>query len=338
MESLSFDKRVSVVIPVYNAEDNIEPLLDALLGQTRAPDEIILIDDGSSDSSRAKIEAYLPKYSKIKYFFQSNQGCAGARNSGWRKASGEVCVFTDDDCLPEPNWLEEMLKPFADPGISAVGGIYKTLRPQIPMAAFIGLEFEYKYRKIEGEVDCHATYSLAVYRQVLEEVGGFNTKYGNPCADDWDLTYKITYKHRLVVQKSAVVGHYHPEKLWPYIRTQYRRAINRIRLYQDHPLKKKGDSFTNPWIPFHLLATVAFFGLWPLYLSPIGAFKVAGLQILCFLLSLDPGLSAYLFAKGGFKVGFYGAAAQFLRNCSWILGIGSSYLELFRLKLARGSH
>jgi glycosyltransferase involved in cell wall biosynthesis len=334
LESHLIQQKVSVVIPVYNAEADIGALLEALLRQTRPVDEIVLIDDGSSDSSRQLIEAYLPEHPEIRYFYQSNQGCAAARNAGWRKASGEICVFTDDDCLPEDNWLEELLKPLADPSISAVGGVYRTLRPQFPMASFVGLEFEYKYRKIEGDVDCHGTYSLAVYRRVLEEVGGFNTSYGNPCADDWDLTYKISYRHRLVVQKSSVVGHYHPERFWPYIRTQYRRAVNRIRLYQDHPLKKKGDSFTNPWIPLYLASTALFFCLFIAYFFGANFRTVAGLQAVFLLLSLDLGLTFYLF-KNNIVVGFYGIAVQFSRNCAWILGIATSYLNMFKIKLVR---
>lgn len=329
------NKKVSVVVPVFNAEDTIEALLDSLLAQTRPIEEIVLVDDGSSDSSRRLIESYLPKHGQIRYVHQRNQGCAGARNAGWRAASGEICVFTDDDCLPEKNWLEEMLKPFADPGVKAVGGIYKTLRPEVPMASFIGLEFEYKYLKIVDRVDCHGTYSLAVYRDILEEVGGFNTKYGNPCADDWDLTYKISYKHRLIVQKNAVVGHYHPEKFWPYVlRTQYRRAYNRIRLYQDHPVKKKGDSFTNPWIPLYLFSTAAFFAAFIGYLSPIDWRIVAAVQMLFLLTSVDWGLTRFLFAHG-IKAGLYGMMVQFFRNCAWILGSARSYLEIAKLKLIR---
>lgn len=326
-----------MVIPVYNAEDTIQALLDSLLNQSRPIDEIVLVDDGSIDGSRRLIETYIAQHPQIRYFYQSNQGCAGARNTGWRSATGQICVFTDDDCLPEKNWLEELLKPLADPGISSVGGVYKTLRPEVLLATFIGLEFEYKYRKIEGSVDCHGTYSLAVYRHILEEVGGFNTKYGNPCADDWDLTYKITYKYRLVVQKSAVVGHYHPEKFWTYIlRTQYRRAINRIRLYQDHPIKKKGDSFTNRMIPLYLLSTAAFFGSFFAYLLPVDARWVAACQLLFLLGSIDWGLTLFLFRHGA-RIGFYGMAVQFFRNCAWILGSLRSYLSLARLRLAGSS-
>ncbi|MDL1872096.1 glycosyltransferase [Deltaproteobacteria bacterium PRO3] len=324
--STSNSIRAAVLVPLFNAENRIAGLLESLLAQTRLPDEIILVDDGSSDSSGVVVAGFAKRYPIIKYDYRANGGAASARNAAWRMTTADICVFTDDDCLPERNWLEEMLKPFADPGIGGVGGIYKTLRPDIRLAKFIGLELEYKYGLIEERVDCHPTASLAVRRRLLEALGGFNEKFGNPCADDWDLTYKLSARSRLVLQKTAVTGHLHPERLWPYLKSQYRRALNRIRLYREHPEKKRGDAYTDPRIPRRILSSAAFLGGFIFY--PLVAARVLLLagQLFLFLGGLDFRFTLFLIKRDP-ATACYGVFVQSARNFAWLLGIATEWLR-----------
>ena len=95
---------VSVIIPVYNGKKYISETIESVLGQTYAPIEIIIIDDGSKDSSHNVIKPYLND-NKIKYYFQQNQGVAAARNFGIQKSSGNLIAFIDQDDL----WLPEKI-------------------------------------------------------------------------------------------------------------------------------------------------------------------------------------------------------------------------------------
>ncbi|KAB2842606.1 glycosyltransferase [bacterium] len=323
--------QVSIVVPVFNAAGELEALLEALLGQSRRPDEILFIDDGSSDGSKAVIQSYLGTSPSIQYFYQRNQGAAVARNQGWRRSNGDIVVFLDDDCLPKPNWLESMLAPFADPEVGGVGGVYYTLRPESRMANLVGLELDYKYSKLQGDVDCFPTASLALRRDLLVRLGGFNEKYGNPCADDWDLTYKVSGCSRLLIQKTAVVGHYHPESVRRYLRTQFTRAKNRIRLYQNHPNKKKGDSFTSRWIPFQLACSLACLLVW--ITAPILGWK-AGLTFSLLTLggSIDWGLMRFIAKRFPSLVPF-SVGVQVFRNFAWLGGIVAAYSRIFWAKI-----
>jgi len=74
--------KVSVIVPVYNVEDYIEKCLNSLVNQTLEDIEIIIVNDGSKDSSKEKIEKYLKKYSSIKYLEKENGGLSDARNYG----------------------------------------------------------------------------------------------------------------------------------------------------------------------------------------------------------------------------------------------------------------
>ena len=100
--------KVSVIVPVYNVEKYIEKCLDTLVIQTLEDIEIILVNDGSTDSSKEKIQAYINQYSNIKYLEKENGGLSSARNFGMKYASGEYIAFLDSDDYVEKNMYEDM--------------------------------------------------------------------------------------------------------------------------------------------------------------------------------------------------------------------------------------
>ncbi|MBC8228413.1 glycosyltransferase family 2 protein, partial [bacterium] len=133
---------VSVVIPAYNAEKEIPSCLDSLLNQTFPKEqcEIIVVNDGSTDGT----EKIVRKYDGVKIITQANQGPAAARNNGVSESKGDIIVFTDSDCVPEEDWLEEMLKPFNDTEVVGVQGAYKTKQKEV-VARFAQIEIEERY-------------------------------------------------------------------------------------------------------------------------------------------------------------------------------------------------
>lgn len=98
---------VSIIIPVYNAEQYIAQCLDSLLGQTYAYFEIICIDDGSTDQSYHLLEEYKEKDSRITVIRQSNQYAGTARNRGLEIAEGKYLLFLDSDDFFHPEMLEQ---------------------------------------------------------------------------------------------------------------------------------------------------------------------------------------------------------------------------------------
>ena len=99
--------KVSVVVPIYNAEQYLKQCLDSIVNQTLKDIEIILIDDGATDGSAEICQQYLTD-SRVTYYYKENEGLAAARADGLAKAKGEYIGFVDSDDWLELNAYEEM--------------------------------------------------------------------------------------------------------------------------------------------------------------------------------------------------------------------------------------
>ncbi len=98
--------KVSIVIPVYNAEDFLNECLDSLLNQTMKDIEIICVDDGSTDNSANIVEDYVKKDARVRLYRQENLYAGVARNNGFQHAKGEYVLFLDSDDFFEPDMVE----------------------------------------------------------------------------------------------------------------------------------------------------------------------------------------------------------------------------------------
>ena len=102
-------EKVSVIIPVYNAEATLVKCLDSVCGQTYNNLEILLINDGSKDNSLEICELYAQRDSRIVLHTQKNAGPSAARNKGLDLATGEYIAFTDSDDYVEPDMIERLV-------------------------------------------------------------------------------------------------------------------------------------------------------------------------------------------------------------------------------------
>lgn len=99
--------KISVIIPVYNGEKVIAQAIESILKQTRPADEIVVVDDGSTDNTRRILETYADR---IKYKVVSNGGCASARNVAIKMSSGDWIAFLDSDDIWYTEKLETQMK------------------------------------------------------------------------------------------------------------------------------------------------------------------------------------------------------------------------------------
>lgn len=106
--------KVSIIVPVYNAEKYLSECVDSLLSQTIEDIEIILVDDGSTDASPAMCDTYAAQDHRVKVIHKPNGRASSARNAGIRAATGEFIAFVDSDDWISPDMYEKMLEPNAD--------------------------------------------------------------------------------------------------------------------------------------------------------------------------------------------------------------------------------
>lgn len=117
---------VSVILTVRNDRDGCRVTLDSLLAQVRIPEEIIVVDAGSTDGTGELLKAYAERNSHIRVVSAPGLNIAAGRNRATEEAGGEIIAATDGGCRAAPDWLERLSGPFEDePPAEFVAGFYQ---------------------------------------------------------------------------------------------------------------------------------------------------------------------------------------------------------------------
>ena len=246
----------SVVVPAYNAAGTLPLCLTALAAQDypRAAYEIVVVDDGSTDATAAIAAA-----AGATVIAQPNTGPAATRNRGAAAAAGEIILFTDADCEPQPDWLTLMLQPFADPAVAGVKGSYRTRQREV-VARLAQYEFEERYELLARRptIDFVDTHAAAFRAAVFHATGGFDPAFVQANNEDVDLSYRLAEQgYRLVFQRWAVVYHRHVASWRRYARLKMRRGYWRMLVYRLHPGKALRDSYTPQVLKLQVLLAYA---------------------------------------------------------------------------------
>jgi glycosyltransferase involved in cell wall biosynthesis len=188
---------VSVIVPNYNYARYLGEAIDSVLAQTYADIELIVVDDGSTDGSRAVIESYGDRVTAI---FQQNRGVSAARNSGVAASSGEFVAFLDADDA----WLGqkaerqvEQLSADAGMGLVHVGVREIDADGQTIGERLDGMSGEVAEELLlfERPVILGGGSGLMTTRAVLEKVGGFDEQMSTSA--DWDMFVRIASSYRV---------------------------------------------------------------------------------------------------------------------------------------------
>jgi glycosyltransferase involved in cell wall biosynthesis len=192
---------VSVVIPAYNIAGYIGRAIESVLAQTRKADQIVVVDDGSTDGTADVIKKYVPR---VKYVYQENRGLAGARNTGIRASTCQWVAFLDGDDEWLPQFLELQMGVLQrNPQLVWSIMNYTTyLYSENRGASFLE---PVKARQMLGGKDFFESYfeafqrgaggncdAIIVKRDVFENAGYFDEQLR--FAEDWDMWLRIAYK------------------------------------------------------------------------------------------------------------------------------------------------
>jgi glycosyltransferase involved in cell wall biosynthesis len=214
--------KISVYVPCFNRERHIAICLASLLAQTRRPDEIIVVDDGSTDKSVQIASAFPVKV--IQHGI--NRGLATARNTGFNAATGDVVASIDDDCFAMPNWLD---------------GLARVLAKNPTIVGVAGQLVEVNYRTLADRWRCHhmaqnhgskiAVNPLFLHgantmfrREPVLAIGGYNTELRTN-GEDFDICARLqraNRKHGLIYHPNYLVMHLREDTLASVVRTRFR--------------------------------------------------------------------------------------------------------------------
>ncbi len=196
---------VTLAIPCFNTESFILPALESIQDQSIAPKEILIIDDGSSDNTRAVVE----KFSNIHLIVhEQNRGIAASRNSAWQAATGDIIVFMDADGIADSHFIAKLLIQYIDDSVAGVGGrgieviqnnIYDRWRKEILFQHWG--EFFHE--------DVYFLFGLcsSYRRTILQEVNGFNPLF-QTSGEDMDIGFRIRKAgYRLAYAPDAIIYH-----------------------------------------------------------------------------------------------------------------------------------
>jgi hypothetical protein len=117
--------RSSIIVLNMNGGSMIIECLQSLLSQRPAPDEIIVVDNGSTDGSDDLVESQTPEVTLLRQ--GANTGFTGGNNRGFRHSSGDAVILVNNDCVAEPGWLASLLDSVAAPGVGAVSSSMRNI-------------------------------------------------------------------------------------------------------------------------------------------------------------------------------------------------------------------
>lgn len=179
----------SIVVCTYNRAESLRETLAALRAQEAPPGcewEVVVVDNNSTDHTRPVVEHAQRSCPHVRYEFEAQQGLSHARNRGIASARGEIILFTDDDVLPEKDWLRVTLSGLAQYGADACGGYIAPIW-EIPPPDWLTERF---YGFLAVRTDRHDDYpisspsqspfgaNMAFRRDVFDRVGLFDTSRG----------------------------------------------------------------------------------------------------------------------------------------------------------------
>jgi glycosyltransferase involved in cell wall biosynthesis len=275
--------KISVVVPTYQRPALLTKCIDAIFQQTFSGEsfEIIIVSDGPDLALNQQIDDLYRECRQLHFVsLPTKNGPAAARNAGWRKAVGELVVFTDDDCICHPEWLSSYWKAFENSRQKAIAFRGKTI---VPINS-IPTDYELNISRLAGAE--FITANCACSKKALELTNGFDEAFTMAWREDSDLQFRLISENiPIITVEDAVVTHPVRKAKWCISLKEEKKGIFNALLYKKFPtLYRQKIQAQRPWLYY---GTVSFFvilvvGLfWPSQIAmTIGFSGWIGLTIL----------------------------------------------------------
>ncbi len=274
---------VSVCVTVLNEEGSIKGLLESLLRQTKKPDEIVVVDGGSTDKTVEVLKRYRRR---VKIVEAPGTSIAQGRNLAIKKAKHDIIAQVDAGCVAMRDWLEKIIKPFKNKKIDIVAGFYDMVGEsgfQKAVAPFLGIP----PNRFDKDKFMPSARSMAFRKKVWEEVGGYSEKLERAGEDTLFVYQALKKGFKIARVKSARVEWEIPKNFFEVIKKFYvyakgdaqagiwwdpqkRLASHNIKILSVYARYLVGFGFLfcffkNPALPAILIVLVLLYSFWSVW-------------------------------------------------------------------------
>lgn len=227
--------KISIVIPTYQRPALLKRCLDAIMLQDFPKEayEVIIVTDGPDEKAHKMIQQYTASEinSNVScYSLAIKRGPAAARNVGWKVAKGELILFTDDDCVPDCNWVKNYYNAFtfyAETLIAFTGKILvpRSMRPT-----------DFELNTAHLETADFVTANCACSKAALEMVDGFDEAFTMAWREDSDLQFKLLKRQIPIIKiEEAEVLHPVRKAPWGVSLKEQKKSMFDALLFKKHP-------------------------------------------------------------------------------------------------------
>ncbi len=314
----------SVIVPVYNRPQEMAELLESLSGQSLKNFELIVVEDGSKDSSETIVNQYTSLF-PIQYFYKENSGPGDSRNFGMTKAKGKYFVFFDSDCVLPLNYFKKLYNSLSINPLDVYGG------PDNAHESFTDVQKAINYAMtsvfttggIRGKKNTLDTYqprsfNMGFTQEVYGKIGGFSDIHPG---EDPDLSYRIIkagFTSGLI--EEAQVFHKRRIDFGKFYKQVYKFGVVRNVLMKWYPEYNKLVYF----FPTLFLLGSSCLLLLSFIIGKVALLPLLGLSILFFTDSL--------FKTKSPKIAFIAVYASFVQLWGYGYGFLEGYVKLHVMK------
>jgi GT2 family glycosyltransferase len=226
--------KLSVVVATYHRCETLKDTLGCLAKQTLPAEsyEVLVVDDGGTDGTRAMVEALAPSLPyRLRYFWHQNRGPGASQNRGIREAAADLILLMPDDVQPTPTMLAahvEFHQRHPEENIAALGRVLQS--PALPRTMFLTNWDPFKFKGMTQEMELPYwkfwACNISVHKSFLLKNGLFSEWLG-AAHEDVELGYRLARKGlRIVYTPEPLAYHYHLETLESAVARQYQRGLN----------------------------------------------------------------------------------------------------------------
>lgn len=226
--------KVSIIATVKNEGEALRPLLDSIIDQTRQPDEVVICDGGSTDNTLAILEEYR-QWLPLRVIVEPDSNISRGRNCAVAAATGDIIAGTDAGVVLSPNWLEELVAPFADESVQVVSGWFEA-DPYTDFEVVMGSTVLPTINDIDPQTFLPSSRSVAYRKSAWAAVGG----YPEWLEHSEDLVFDMALRKR-----------YGPFPFAPEAVAYFRPRSDLRSFYRQYYAYARGDGKANLWIKRH---------------------------------------------------------------------------------------